>query len=72
MNNNRKFKVGAWLVEPSLDRISSEESENTLRPQVMELLVYLADRAGEVISQDELLEQLWGCLLYTSPSPRDA
>ena len=27
--------------------------------------------AYDAWTEDRLLEQLWGCLLYTSPSPRD-
>ena len=29
-------------------------------------------QGGDPQTKDETLEDLWGCLLYTSPSPRDA
>jgi TolB-like protein/DNA-binding winged helix-turn-helix (wHTH) protein/tetratricopeptide (TPR) repeat protein len=56
---NRTFKAGDWLVEPSLDRVSLGDDVRTLRPQVMELLVYLAERPSDVVSTDQLLEDLW-------------
>lgn len=56
---NKVFKVGEWVVEPALDRIRNDAETRSLRPQVMELLVYLADRPGTVVSTDELLSNLW-------------
>ncbi len=53
MVTNETFKVGDCLVEPALDRITSDTEVRTLRPQVMELLVYLANRPGQVVSTDE-------------------
>lgn len=53
------FAVGDWLVEPELNRISWESQTTVLRPQVMELLVYLAEQKGRVVSADELLDNLW-------------
>lgn len=60
------FTVGDWLVEPELDRISCGREITGLRPQVMELLVYLAERAGRVVSSDELLDSLWKDKVVTS------
>ena len=68
MSNTGPFKVGDWLVEPSLDRISRGSEERGLRPQVMELLVYLADRPGEVVSTEQLLEDLWDGRIVTEGS----
>ena len=53
------FAVGDWLVEPELNRISWDTQTTVLRPQVMELLVYLAEQNGRVVSADELLDHLW-------------
>jgi DNA-binding winged helix-turn-helix (wHTH) protein len=44
MNSEASFKVGDWLVEPELDRISQGPVTRNLRPKVMELLMYLANR----------------------------
>ena len=42
-----------------MDRIKCDAEVRNLRPQVMELLVYLANRPGQVVSADELLRDLW-------------
>ena len=62
---NSEFSVGDWRVEPDLNRISLGSQTTTLRPQVMELLVYLAGQDGRVVSADELLDNLWAGKVVT-------
>ncbi len=45
---------------PSQNRISEEGRVTALRPLLMDLLVYLADHAGRVVTKDELSEKVWG------------
>ena len=59
------FKIGQWTVDPELDRISCGSGSTALRPQVMELLVFLARHRGTVISTEELLNQLWSGKVVT-------
>lgn len=54
------FVIGDWRVEPSAGRLVRGDVERRLRPQVMELLVALASRPGEVFSKAELLDEVWG------------
>jgi len=63
-----KFKLGGWLVEPSLDRISRGEQKISLQPQVMDLLLYLARHSREVVSTGDLLENLWPDRVVTMAS----
>jgi DNA-binding winged helix-turn-helix (wHTH) protein/tetratricopeptide (TPR) repeat protein len=53
------FKVGDWLVEPKACRVSRGDTVVKLRPQLMDLLVCLARRAGEIVLKDEILEAVW-------------
>ncbi len=53
------FQVGEWKVEPGRDRISGPQGSTHLEPKVMEVLVALAARPGDVFSKDELLEAVW-------------
>ena len=53
------FRLGAWTVEPLLNRLRRGDRTVALEPKVMRLLVSLARRRGEVITRDELLDQLW-------------
>ncbi len=53
------FTLGDWLVQPSLNRVTHGETEVRLRPQLMDVLVCLAARAGRTVTKDELLEHVW-------------
>lgn len=65
---NQSFSVGKWQVEPHLNLIKRDSDSLALRPQVMNLLVYLAKNAGEVVSTDDLLDQVWGDVVVSSGS----
>lgn len=54
------FRLGDWKVNPTTGRLTPESGEEVpLRPKVMELLVYLASHAGELVSNDDLITQVW-------------
>ena len=55
----KAFYLDDWLVEPDLDRIRKHGSIIKLRPQVMDLLVYIAHRPREIITPDEILAAVW-------------
>ncbi len=61
-NKIREFTVGAWLVEPDLCRLSSKENQVTLQARWMDVLVYLAENAGNVVSTEDIIENVWGNL----------
>ena len=58
-SNNSSLIVGDLLVEPAMNKISGNLGSTNLRPQVMELLVFLASNEGQVVSVEELLDKLW-------------
>jgi TolB-like protein/DNA-binding winged helix-turn-helix (wHTH) protein len=68
VTGNGKFRLGDWTVEPGLDRISRGGSHVNLQPQIMDLLVFLAHHQKEVISADEILENVWEGRVVTSAS----
>ena len=53
------FRVGEWLVEPSLDRLSRDGTVLRLRPQLIDMLVLLAQHAGRTISKEAILAKVW-------------
>ena len=53
------LRVGEWDVAPELNQISRAGECVRLEPKAVELLVFLTQRAGEVISREELLSALW-------------
>ena len=60
------FRIDQWLIQPQLNTIVLPDNSTVqLEPKVMEVLVYLADRAGEVVSKKSLLQALWGDTFVT-------
>ena len=46
------FRLGDWLVQPDLNRVTGPTGEVRLEPRVMLVLVRLAAVPGEVVSQN--------------------
>ena len=55
----REFRLAGWLVEPLVNRVSNAEVSIQLELKVMDLLVCLAERAGEVVSRREITDAVW-------------
>lgn len=53
------FRVGQWLAEPALNRLTSGQTVLRIRPQLMDVLVCLARHQGRVVLKDELLAEVW-------------
>ncbi len=53
------FRLDGWLVEPSLNRFAHGGAVVHVRPQLVDLLVCLAARPGQVVSKDRLLSTVW-------------
>lgn len=62
------FRIGAWRVDPPLDEISKDGTSVKLEPRTMRLLLCLAENAGQVLSVDELLDQVWKDVIVTPNS----
>ena len=56
---SREFRVGDWLVEPDLNCITRANKKTSVEPKVIEVLAYLADHPGEVLSKDQILHAVW-------------
>jgi DNA-binding winged helix-turn-helix (wHTH) protein/TolB-like protein len=54
------FRIGALEVRPSTREVVAGEAREVLEPRVMQVLVALARRRGEVVSRDELVATCWG------------
>ena len=53
------LQVGEWQVAPALNQISRASEFVRIEPKAIELLVFLAQRRGAVVSREELLTALW-------------
>ena len=53
------FQLGEWLVRPQRDCIERGERIVHVKPKSMAVLVRLAQHAGEVVTRDEFLLEVW-------------
>ena len=59
------YYVGEWLVEPSINRISKNDQVRKVEPQLMEVLLLLAMKSGEIVTKDELKNAIWSDVVVT-------
>src|SRR5271154_1758366 len=62
---NAAFCLGNWRIDPALDEISRDDKTIKLEPRTMRVLVCFAERPGEVISVNQLLDGVWKDLVVT-------
>jgi transcriptional activator of cad operon len=62
------MRVGAWRVSPASGQISREGETVRVEARTMRLLLCLAEHAGQVVSIDDLLEQVWTGVIVTPDS----
>lgn len=56
----RGFRIGAFDIEPLTGRIAGPSGETRVQPKVMDVLVFLAERAGDLVERETLLNSVWG------------
>lgn len=54
------FRLGDALVSPSTRTVSGPRGRIDVEPRVMQVLVVLADAAGQVVSRQALFDRCWG------------
>jgi TolB-like protein len=53
------FQLGAWRVQPQLNSVVCDQRIIHLEPKMMGVLVYLAQRSGEVVPKEQLVQEVW-------------
>jgi len=59
------FRLAGWLVQPSLNRLSLGDRVVQLEPKLMDVLVYLAENAGQVMSKIDITDAVWTDVFIT-------
>lgn len=59
IDKTQKLKIGDWEVSLTACTLSKPDCDVKITPRSMDVLNYLAENAGEVVSHDELLSQFW-------------
>jgi len=54
-----RLRVGDWVVDPALNQISRGSQIERLEPKAVEVLLSLARHAGQVMSRDQLVADVW-------------
>src|SRR5262245_49957169 len=54
-----RFRIGDWLVEPALNQLSRGSKVERVEPKSVEVLLALAHHAGQVMSRDQLIAEVW-------------
>ena len=54
-----RYRVGDFFVDPSRNQITLNEQPQTIPPKALAVLTYLARNPGKVVSQNELLDNIW-------------
>jgi transcriptional activator of cad operon len=62
------LRVGAWRVDSRAGQISRQDEVVRVEARTMKLLLCLAERAGEAVSVEELLDQVWSGVVVTPDS----
>ncbi len=47
-------------MDPSTDRVQRDGQARSLQPKFMQLLTFLAEHRGEVVSRERIFDQVWG------------
>jgi len=57
---NAPFRLGEWLVDPSLGRIFRGDVMVHLELRVIDVLVRLAEHATNLVTRQQLMDEVWG------------
>jgi len=61
-------RIGDWYANPVSGEITRDGVTARPDPRAMRLLLYLAERPGQVVSVEELLNQVWSGVIVTPDS----
>jgi transcriptional activator of cad operon len=66
--NAIRLRIGDWCVNPTSGQISRDGEAARVEVRTMRLLLCLAEHAGEVVSIDDLLSQVWSGVFVNQDS----
>jgi transcriptional activator of cad operon len=67
-STTKPLRIGAWRVDPTRGEIARDGETARLEARTMRLLLCLAEHAGEVVSIDDLLSEVWTGVIVTPDS----
>jgi len=67
-SSKASLRIGDWVVSPLSGQMTRGDETVRLEARTMRLLLCLAEHAGQVVSIDDLLEQVWHGVVVTPDS----
>lgn len=58
--SSRYLVLGDAVIDREANRVLRDGELTKVEPKVMSLLLYLADRPGELVGKDQILRDVWG------------
>src|SRR5687768_2343501 len=59
MERQSRLRIGEWWADGTTNELGRAGETLRLEPKAMEVLMVLADRAGQVVSRETLLAAVW-------------
>ena len=59
------FHIGIWLIQPQLHTIAANRQVIQVEPKAMQVLVYLAEHADQVVPKERLIGAVWADTFVT-------
>ena len=59
------IQIGRWLVQPKLNSISGNGKTAHVEPRAMQVLVFLAQHAGDVMPKERIIQAVWAGTFVT-------
>jgi TolB-like protein/DNA-binding winged helix-turn-helix (wHTH) protein/Tfp pilus assembly protein PilF len=59
------FQVGQWLIQPKLNSVTADGITAHLEPKAMQVLLYLAGHAGDVMPKERIIQAVWADTFVT-------
>jgi len=63
--SNTPFQIGDWHVDPDTCQLEKDGNVVKIEPKVMQVLVYLAENAGQVSSREALEAEIWSGMIVS-------
>src|SRR3954451_20572897 len=60
MANGPVYEFGPYRLEPAEHRVACGGQVIPLPPKAFDVLVFLVERSGQLVSKQELLDHIWG------------
>jgi len=62
------WQIGEWIADPKDDTLTRDAESVKIEPRMMRLLLHLAEANGAVVSQEQLLTEVWAGVVVGSAS----